>query len=77
VALSVPAGSSGEAWFALIESAEVPSADSPAVRDRVAQLAQILERAASQDTLAQWIEARRESLGVTLYPEKLGKSDSR
>lgn len=77
VALSVPAGSSGEAWFALIESAEVPSADSPAVRERVAQLAQILERAAAQDTLAQWIEARRESLGVTLYPEKLGKSDSR
>jgi peptidyl-prolyl cis-trans isomerase D len=77
LAVSVPAQSSGDAWFALIESAEVPAADAPAVSERLAQLAQILERAAAQDTLQQWIDARRESLGVTVYSDKLNKPDNR
>jgi hypothetical protein len=61
----------------VIDSAKVPAADSQAVRDVVGREFQMLERASAQDLLDRWIAARREAVGVTLYPEKLAKSPGR
>ncbi|MEN9772272.1 MAG: hypothetical protein RJA58_915 [Pseudomonadota bacterium] len=76
--ISVPTSPTNPAaWVVVIDSAKVPAADSQAVRDVVGREFQMLERASAQDLLDRWIAARREAVGVTLYPEKLAKSPGR
>jgi hypothetical protein len=76
--LSVPTSQANPAaWVVVIDGARVPPMDSPAVRDVVGREFQMLERASAQDLLDRWVGARREAVGVTLYPEKLAKSPAR
>lgn len=76
--LSVPTSQANPAaWVVVIDGARVPPMDSPAVRDVVGREFQMLERASAQDLLDRWVAARREAVGVTLYPEKLAKSPAR
>ena len=65
------------AWLVVIESSQVPAADSPAVKDAVAREIQRLELASTQDLLDRWISLHRDSIGVKTFPEKLAKSDGR
>ncbi len=76
--ISVPTSPTNPAaWVVVIDSVKVPAADSQAVRDVVGREFQMLERASAQALLDRWIAARRESIGVTPYPEKLAKSPAR
>lgn len=77
-AISVPASAkNAAAWLVVIESSQVPAADSPAVKDAVAREIQRLELASTQDLLDRWILLHRDSIGVKTFPEKLAKSDGR
>lgn len=59
------------AWVIAVESAKVPAQDSPAVKDVVGRAFAQLDAAHSRDTLELWLAARKEAIGVKLYPEKL------
>jgi peptidyl-prolyl cis-trans isomerase D len=74
VSVSSPDGS---AWLGVIEAAEVPSADSPAVREAVGREFARLEQAGMQDTLDRWIALQREKIGVKVYADKIAKSGER
>jgi len=77
-AISVPASTkTAAAWLVVIESAQVPAVDSPAVKEAVARELQRLEMASTQDALERWISFHRQAIGVKTFPEKLAKTDSR
>jgi hypothetical protein len=74
----VPASTkTAAAWLVVIESAQVPAVDSPAVKEAVARELQRLEMASTQDALERWISFHRQAIGVKTFPEKLAKTDSR
>ncbi|MBU3724640.1 MAG: hypothetical protein FGM18_03900 [Burkholderiaceae bacterium] len=78
MAISVPAASATQAaWMVVIESAQVPAADSAQVKELLAREVQRLEQSARQDMLDRWITLHRDAIGVKTFPEKLAKSDSR
>jgi len=78
VAISVPANSkTGAAWMVVIDSAGVPAADAPVVKDSLGHDFQRLEQSSARDLLDRWVGHQRSVIGVQVWPEKLTKSDSR
>jgi hypothetical protein len=76
--VSVPASSrNNAAWVVVVESSQVPSVDSPAVKEQLGRYFQILEQTSARDTLDRWVEFQRQSIGVKTYPEKISKADAR
>jgi peptidyl-prolyl cis-trans isomerase D len=71
------ASADGSAWLGVIEAAEVPGPDGPAVREALGREFSRLEQASVQDTLERWVALQREKIGVKLYPEKIAKKSER
>lgn len=61
----------GSAWLGVIESAQVPQADAPGVREVLGREFAQLEQASLQDTLERWIALQREKVGVKIYADKI------
>lgn len=76
--VSVPASNrNNAAWLVVVESAQVPDVDSPAVKDQLGRYFQIMEQSAARDTLDRWVELQRQAIGVKIYPDKITKAETK
>lgn len=68
---------SGAAWMIVIEASQVPALDTAAVKDTLGRELQRFEQASARDGLDRWMLLHRNEAGVTIFADRLAKSQNR